>query len=169
MRRAAALTLVLLCVAAPAAAAEIIDSEGGYRLEVPKGWEGFRHGERVELIDPNGTIKKNTMVPGTAKMWLRPIPDPDFWFEQLLNRDETRDVRRVPLREGADARFEYVDSLGHAKVDNVVSIVCRRVAPQWVCVVLEYRVDDPTPASHRALQAQVLESLRPVPVTPKAK
>jgi len=142
-------------------AAEIVDREGGYRLEVPRGWEGRVKGERIELVDPSGESSKGGLPKGTSRMWVRPIADPNFWFEQLLHRDETRDVRRVPAREGADGRFDYVDGLARGGVDQQVSIVCRQISTRWVCVTLEYRLDDPASGAHRALQMQVLDSLRP--------
>jgi len=161
--RRALLALALLALSAgPTGATEIVNQAGGYRLAVPRGWEAYNKGENVELLDPAGPVKKGGLARGTARLWVRPVRDPNFWFEQLLNRDETRDVHRVPAREGADARFDYVDVMSRGETPHDVSIVCRQKGERWLCVVLEYRVDEATPSSYRALQTQVLESLRPL-------
>lgn len=160
-----AVALFSLLLSGPhAGAAEIVNQVGAYRFEVPSGWEAYSKGDHVELLDPNGPRKKGGLARGTARLWVRPVKDPNFWFEQLLNRDETRDVRRLPARDGADARFDYVDMMSRGDTPHDVSIVCRHIAESWLCVVLEYRTDEATPSSYKALQTQVLDSLRPAVV-----
>jgi hypothetical protein len=140
---------------------EIVDAEGGFRVRVPIGWEARRAGDRVVLTDPDGLLDSGALAISGSRIWLRPIADPDNWFEQLLNRDETRDVKRQPA-ENDRARFEYIDALSRRGVDQHVSIECRRLAGRWICGVLEFRVDDPGPAAHRQRFQQVLDSLQPM-------
>ena len=160
-RLGAALGLAVVLLAARAWASEVVDEEGGYRLEVPATWQSVEKGDRVVLIDPDGVDKKGALVRGGARIWVRPIDDVNRWFEELLNRDESRDVHRRPQGEDGVASFEYIDSLSRRDIDLRVTIQCRRIGARSICVVLEFRTDDPQPAMHRKTHARVIESLRP--------
>jgi hypothetical protein len=113
------------------------------------------------MFSPGGLVSGGFINAGAAHIQFLVEHVPEDRFSALLrNKDgDVRDLARSAAGGAQPARIEYIDRFADELVERQNIVTCPKIGEAYVCVHLEYLVDDDDPDRHKRTYEKVLGSL----------